>query len=64
MHHAMQTHPLASDLGGLAGYKIGAAGALGQTAIYAPLFGNFIVDEGETVSASHLQLHQIEVRTN
>ena len=60
-HLAIQTHPLvASDLGGHAGYKLGAIGAEGQPCIYAPLFGNFVTDKAEQVSASAIQLWQIE----
>jgi len=76
VHQAMQMHPLAEDLGGLGGYKIGAVGAEGETAICAPLFRDFLVDVrelstfasfhakgrtgGRPLSASAIGMHQIE----
>eukprot|EP00242_Pyramimonas_sp_CCMP2087_P004509 CAMPEP_0198206828 /NCGR_PEP_ID=MMETSP1445-20131203/10357_1 /TAXON_ID=36898 /ORGANISM="Pyramimonas sp., Strain CCMP2087" /LENGTH=269 /DNA_ID=CAMNT_0043879671 /DNA_START=232 /DNA_END=1041 /DNA_ORIENTATION=- len=62
-HLSMQTHPLAtSTLGGLAGYKIGACGAItGQPGVYAPLFGLFVVEApGDELSSVSIQMHQIE----
>jgi 2-keto-4-pentenoate hydratase len=76
VHLAMQTHPLAEDLGGLGGYKIGAVGAEGEPCLYAPLFADFLVDARERstfasfgarsrsgerpLSARAIGLHQIE----
>ena len=76
VHLAMQTHPLAEDLGGLGGYKIGAVGAEGEVCFSAPLFRNSLVDvrdlstfqsfgsrggAGERpLSSSAMGLHQIE----
>eukprot|EP00747_Dinoflagellata_sp_TGD_P083972 gnl/TRDRNA2_/TRDRNA2_162329_c0_seq2.p1 gnl/TRDRNA2_/TRDRNA2_162329_c0~~gnl/TRDRNA2_/TRDRNA2_162329_c0_seq2.p1 ORF type:complete len:263 (+),score=49.72 gnl/TRDRNA2_/TRDRNA2_162329_c0_seq2:67-789(+) len=63
VHAAVADHPLAkSDLGGLAGWKVGAVGALGQPCIYAPLFRRFIVSEADSkaLTASSVQMHQVE----
>lgn len=66
VHLAMQTHALARDsLGGHCGYKIGAVGAEGEPCLYAPLFGEFIVEErgrsgSRPLSSSSIQLHQVE----
>ena len=76
VHLAMQTHPLAEDLGGLGGYKIGAVGAEGEPCLYAPLFSDFLVDARELstfatfrakgrggeqpLSLSAVGMHQIE----
>lgn len=62
VHLALAEHPLAqSALGGLAGYKVGAVGAEGETCIYSPLFGRFIVDApGSDLSSTGIQMHQVE----
>jgi 2-keto-4-pentenoate hydratase len=65
VHAAMAEHPLvASELGGLGGWKVGAVGALGQPCIYAPLFRRFFVREGEylynPLTVAAVQMHQVE----
>lgn len=76
VHLAMQTHPLAEDLGGHGGYKIGAVGVEGEPCFYAPLFRDFLVDVRERstfatfgakgrsgdrpLSLSAIGMHQIE----
>jgi len=62
VHQAIQEHPLvASILGGHAGYKLGAVGALGETCIYAPLFGSYLLPApGASLSAEAIQMWQIE----
>ena len=62
VHLALAEHPLVSSaLGGVAGYKVGAVGAEGETCIYAPLFGRFIVDApGSDLSFAAIQMHQVE----
>ena len=61
-HLAIQRHPLVSSaFGGLAGYKLGAIGAEGETCLYAPLFKSFLVEApGGELSASAYNLWQIE----
>ncbi len=60
-HLAMEQHPLAKTLGGLAGYKIGAVAVEGERAFYAPLFKKFLVDApGLGLSAGAIQMHQVE----
>jgi len=61
-HLAIQQHPAVnSEFGGLAGYKLGAVGALGETCLYAPLFGRYLVDApGDRLSAASINLWQIE----
>jgi len=61
-HLAIQQHPLVADkLGGLAGYKLGAIGGAGEPCLYAPLFGNYLVDApGDGLSAAAINLWQIE----
>ena len=62
-HLAIQQHPLvASEFGGLGGYKLGAIGAVeGEACLYAPLFRRFLVPmPGEGLSAAAIQLWQIE----
>ena len=52
---------VASEFGGLGGWKLGAIGAEGEPCIYAPLFKRFLVPEpGESLSAAAIQLFQIE----
>lgn len=65
VHQAMANHPLAQELGGVGGYKIGAVGAEGEACLYAPLFGGFIVEApgragALPLSSAAIQLHQIE----
>ena len=62
VHRAIQEHPLvASELGGLGGYKLGAVGAEGEKCLYAPLFGKYIVEApGDTLSAKSIHFSQIE----
>jgi len=62
VHQAMQDHVLASELGGLCGYKLGAVGVIeGEVAISAPLFQKFCVDtSGGHVSAASIQAHNLE----
>ena len=61
-HLAIQQHELvASCLGGHGGYKLGAIGGAGEACLYAPLFGNFLVEApGNNLSAAELQLWQVE----
>ena len=60
-HLAMETHPLAATLGGLAGFKIGAVGVENEVAFYAPLFKKFLVDApARGLSAAAIQMHQVE----
>eukprot|EP00930_Biecheleria_cincta_P069536 TRINITY_DN57268_c0_g1_i1.p1 TRINITY_DN57268_c0_g1~~TRINITY_DN57268_c0_g1_i1.p1 ORF type:complete len:236 (-),score=28.16 TRINITY_DN57268_c0_g1_i1:603-1310(-) len=64
-HFAMQNHPLAiSHFGGLAGYKLGAIGALGQPLLCAPLFRSFVIDAfmgaNGSLSSSAMQMHTLE----
>ena len=65
VHDALAAHPLAQQppLNGIAGYKVGAVGAEGEVCIYAPLFSGFLVRiraPGTSLSASAIQMHQIE----
>lgn len=60
-HLAMQQHELAAQLGGHGGYKLGAAGALGETCLYAPLFSSFFADApARELSSASYQVHQVE----
>lgn len=62
VHEAVQQHPLvASELGGLGGYKLGAVGAEGEPCLYAPLFGNYLVEApGDALSAAAIHLAALE----
>lgn len=60
-HRLIQSHELASELGGHGGYKLGGIGLLGETCIYAPLFKNFLVNApAKELSSASYQLHQVE----
>ncbi|EKX33553.1 hypothetical protein GUITHDRAFT_81280 [Guillardia theta CCMP2712] len=60
-HEEMMSHPLAeSDFGGIAGYKLGAAGAEGEVAIYAPIFNKFVVENSLSMSQSAFNMHTLE----
>uniref|UniRef100_A0A6T7MF69 Fumarylacetoacetase-like C-terminal domain-containing protein n=1 Tax=Hanusia phi TaxID=3032 RepID=A0A6T7MF69_9CRYP len=60
-HEEMMTHPLAeSEFGGLAGYKLGAAGAEGEVAIYAPIFNKYVTENSSHISKSCVNMHTLE----
>ena len=62
VHLAIEQHPLClSPFEGVGGYKLGALGAEGEKALYAPLFRRFIVDApGRRLSMSALNLSNFE----
>lgn len=60
-YREIQMHPLAAELGGHGGYKVGAVGALGEACLYAPLFRNFFLEApDQNLSMAACQIHQVE----
>jgi 2-keto-4-pentenoate hydratase len=62
IHAAMADDPLVTELGGVAGYKMGGVGQVaGVAAAYGPLFGCGVVDAPAGVSQSRFNLFNLEV---
>lgn len=64
VHAALAAHPLCTQVGGLAGYKLGGIGLVeGQPCVYGPLFAKSIVEApaGMSVRAANLKAFEAEV---